>query len=110
MVITMQTSKAKRYGSGYSSIYKTKEWRDSQADFEKSLGKYAYTHPKSHNGVNKALSRMKYVLCTYYQKDFKDRKEFALRAFTKDDISMAGQVGRMVGEKIFEIIDIQSLG
>ena len=104
MVIIMQTRKVKRLGSGYSSIYKTPEWQTEQHNFEIRLGNYAYTHPKSHEAVNKGLSRMKYVLYEYYQDDFKDRTEFALKAFTKDDPSMAGQVGRVVGEEIFKII------
>ena len=106
MVIIMQTSKVKRLGSGYSSIYKTSEWQQEQHDFEIRLGKYAYTHPKSHEAVNKGLSRMKNILWAYYHDQFVNlgKKEFFLRAFTKDDPSMAGQVGRMVGEEIFKII------
>ena len=106
MVIIMQTSKVKRLGSGYSSIYKTSEWQQEQHDFEIRLGKYAYTHPKSHEAVNKGLSRMKNILWAYYHDQFVNlgKKEFFLRAFTKDDPSMAGQVGRMVGEEIFRII------
>ena len=102
MVIIMYTNRAKISNSEYSAIYKTPEWQREQHDFEMRLGNYANTHPKSHEAINKALSRMKNVLCTYYHDQFVTlgNTEFALRAFTKDDPSSAGQVGRMVGESL----------
>lgn len=102
----MYAGKNKRLGPGYSPIYKTNAWQKEQHAFEVRLGKYAYNHPRSHAAVNKALSRMKNVLWAYYHNQFISlgKQEFFLRAFTKDDPSSAGQVGRMVGKEIFNIV------
>ena len=68
MVIIMQTSNSKRLGSGYSSIYKTPEWKEEQYNFEIHLGNYARNHLKAHRAVDSALRKMKYVLSTHYEK------------------------------------------
>ena len=107
MVITMQTSNSKRLGSGYSSIYKTPGWKEEQYNFEIRLGNYArYRSKNAHEAVNKGLSRMRHILWAYYHNQVVNlgKNEFFLRAFTKDDPSMAGQVGKEVGKQIFEII------
>ncbi len=102
----MYAGKNKRLGPGFSSIYKTDPWQKEQHAFEVRLGKYAYNHSRSHAAVNKALSRMKNVLWAYYYDQFVKlrTKDFFLEAFTKDDPSSAGQVGRMVEEGIFNIV------
>ena len=102
MVITMQTSKAKRYGS-VGSIYKTTGWRDSQAQFEINLGKYARKCPKAHFGVNTALRQMKNVLCTYYYNQLlsNGKQNFYLQAFTKNEPSTKDEIVSFIDTALY---------
>ena len=107
-----KTKRTKRIGSGYKSMYKTPEFKEAQATFEKRLGIYAFKHPRSYNAVNKGLTKMKKVLVTYYKEkitDIEDEREkerkILRQAFTTSrHPDSSGQVGSNISDHELDLI------
>ena len=107
-----KTKRTKRIGSGYKSMYKTPEFKEAQATFEKRLGIYAFKHPRSYNAVNKGLTKMKKVLVTYYKEkitDIEDEREkerkILRQAFTTSrHPDSSGQVGSNISDHDLDLI------
>ena len=107
-----KTKRTKRIGSGYKSIYKTPEFKEAQANFEKRLGIYAFKHPRSYNAVNKGLTKMKEVLVTYYKEKItniedereKERKILRQAFTTSRHPDSSGQVGSNISDHELDLI------
>ena len=107
-----KTKRTKRIGSGYKSMYKTPEFKEAQATFEKRLGIYAFKHPRSYNAVNKGLTKMKKVLVTYYKEKItniedereKERKILRQAFTTSRHPDSSGQVGSNISDHELDLI------
>lgn len=92
----------KRRGAGYMSLFKTNEWKMEARAFEERLGIYAYNDPRSRRAANEGLKNLKAILLKYYrskQKVKHSRKTILRHAFTADEETSAGQIGRDVTVK-----------
>ena len=83
---------------GYAKILSHPKWRTEAAAYEKRLGSLAYNHPKSIKAARAGLRRMALILRDYYKADYLNIHDLYRTAFTKDDTSSAGQVGKHMSD------------
>lgn len=89
------------FKDSYQRFVQDPDWHKQAEAYERSLGSYAYNHPKAVAAAKGALDRLKEVLVSYYHdmrngNDNQLGENEILKAFGKDDTTSAGQVGEDV--------------